>query len=231
MHCFRLILDLFERKLFILILLSIALSSCRLGPKFKVPSIETCDKWREATQVRFTGAPVDKVEWWKVFNDPVLDKLVQDAFKQNLSLQAASLRIVQARVAQTSSIYPLYLPLITAGGSISHVDFSTNVKPEVKIDFNERQIRNLNERRNLTERQRRFLPGIRDRLNLDLPSVEITPEMDLYDGGFDAIWELDLWGKNRQLVTATSSKLGAAFADYDDIMVSLAAEVRRKPMS
>lgn len=48
-----------------------------------------------------------------------------------------------------------------------------------------------------------------------------------YQLGFDAIWELDFWGKFRRDVEAAHDSLIASVADYDDALVSLFAEVAR----
>jgi len=43
--------------------------------------------------------------------------------------------------------------------------------------------------------------------------------------GFDAAWELDFWGKFRRSIESSDASLMADIADYDDILVSLTAEV------
>jgi len=48
-----------------------------------------------------------------------------------------------------------------------------------------------------------------------------------YDIGLDAAWELDVWGKFRRAVQSGVANLEATIADYDDILVSLTAEVAR----
>jgi NodT family efflux transporter outer membrane factor (OMF) lipoprotein len=48
-----------------------------------------------------------------------------------------------------------------------------------------------------------------------------------YDIGLDAAWELDVWGKFRRAVQTGVANLEASMADYDDILVSLTAEVAR----
>lgn len=48
-----------------------------------------------------------------------------------------------------------------------------------------------------------------------------------YQVGFDAVWELDFWGKFRRDVQAAHASLIASEADYDDALVSLTAEVAR----
>jgi NodT family efflux transporter outer membrane factor (OMF) lipoprotein len=48
-----------------------------------------------------------------------------------------------------------------------------------------------------------------------------------YQVGFDAIWELDLWGKYSRSVEADAASMFASVADYDSALVSLTAEVAR----
>ena len=45
--------------------------------------------------------------------------------------------------------------------------------------------------------------------------------------GFDATWELDIWGKFRRAVESSIGNFEASIASYDDILVSLSAEVAR----
>ncbi len=44
-------------------------------------------------------------------------------------------------------------------------------------------------------------------------------------GSFDATWELDLWGKFRRNINAADASLLKSIASYDDVLVSLVAEV------
>ncbi len=48
-----------------------------------------------------------------------------------------------------------------------------------------------------------------------------------FDIGLDAAWELDVWGKFRRAVQTGVANLEASIANYDDILVSLTAEVAR----
>lgn len=45
--------------------------------------------------------------------------------------------------------------------------------------------------------------------------------------GFDAAWEMDFWGKFRRGIESADANLLSTMADYDDILVSLTAEVAR----
>jgi NodT family efflux transporter outer membrane factor (OMF) lipoprotein len=48
-----------------------------------------------------------------------------------------------------------------------------------------------------------------------------------YNAGFDAAWELDVWGKYRRAVESGVANLETSIASYDDILVTLTAEVAR----
>jgi NodT family efflux transporter outer membrane factor (OMF) lipoprotein len=53
------------------------------------------------------------------------------------------------------------------------------------------------------------------------------PRLDLYDVGFDASWELDVFGRVRKNVAAQSAFTAAAEHSLEDVQVSLSAEVAR----
>ena len=53
------------------------------------------------------------------------------------------------------------------------------------------------------------------------------PHRDLYDVGFDATWELDLFGRARKTVSAQGAFESSAEHALEDVQVSLAAEVAR----
>ncbi len=50
---------------------------------------------------------------------------------------------------------------------------------------------------------------------------------NLYDAGFDASWEIDIFGGNRRALEAADARLGSATSDYHDVMLSTLAEVAR----
>lgn len=53
------------------------------------------------------------------------------------------------------------------------------------------------------------------------------PDQDIWDAGFDASWELDLFGRIRRGVQARGALVGAAEEELRDVRVSLAAELAR----
>lgn len=75
----------------------LALSGCtKLGPDFTRPDAPAETDWN-FTNDKVLPQPIVQADWWRMFNDPVLDRLVGMAYEQNLPLQVAGLRIYEAR--------------------------------------------------------------------------------------------------------------------------------------
>ncbi|MET0293323.1 MAG: efflux transporter outer membrane subunit [Steroidobacteraceae bacterium] len=52
-------------------------------------------------------------------------------------------------------------------------------------------------------------------------------DFDLFDAGFDASWEIDLWGRDRRMTDAAVARTEAAAESVRDAIVSLRAEIAR----
>jgi outer membrane protein TolC len=95
-----------------------------IGPDFIPPPAPVADAWLEKDEAQLTSATDHHEEWWSVFDDPVLNALVEEASLQNLGLQGAGLRILEARAQlgiATGNLYPqvqqLNAEASTVGGS------------------------------------------------------------------------------------------------------------------
>jgi NodT family efflux transporter outer membrane factor (OMF) lipoprotein len=96
-----------------------------LGPDFVRPEVPAAPAW-QTTDDALSGEPGEQAEWWKLFNDPVLDTLIDTAYQQNLSLQIAGLRILEARAQLGIAVGNRYPQLQQASGSVSAVELSRN---------------------------------------------------------------------------------------------------------
>lgn len=76
--------------------LALAIGGCAVGPDFQSPSAPVQDDWIETGDSRVSSKAV-KSNWWRTFHDPALDRLIQIAAEQNLPVQIAGLRILEAR--------------------------------------------------------------------------------------------------------------------------------------
>lgn len=54
--------------------------------------------------------------------------------------------------------------------------------------------------------------------------IPISRVQDLWQTGFDAAWELDIWGRFRRAIEAADAELDASIEDYDAVLVTLLAE-------
>jgi NodT family efflux transporter outer membrane factor (OMF) lipoprotein len=78
------------------------LAGCAVGPAYVAPSLTPPPAFIGGPAVDANAghaAKVDLVNWWRSFDDPLLASLVERALAQNLDLQQASARVVQARAA------------------------------------------------------------------------------------------------------------------------------------
>ncbi|WP_033925794.1 efflux transporter outer membrane subunit [Sphingomonas sp. 35-24ZXX] len=82
------------------------LGGCAAAPDYAPPRMATPDTFlvSDAAAARAgTVAQIDLVEWWRSFDDPLLTSLVERAIAQNLDLQQAEARVLQARAALRSA--------------------------------------------------------------------------------------------------------------------------------
>ena len=82
-----------------------------LGPDYEIPEAPVSQEheWIDIDAPRVDNGSADLARWWTVFEDPVLDSLVEMAYEQNLTLRIAGLRILEARAnlgIATGSKYP-----------------------------------------------------------------------------------------------------------------------------
>ena len=130
-------------------------AGCAVGPDYTRPGTNTADIWIESSNFKLSADSVDYGSWWTVFKDPVLDQLVEIASIDNLPLQIAAVRILEAR-AGLGIAHGLRFPQQQqVGGRAARVGLSENAPNVVIAD-----------------------QSFRD-----------------YDVGFDAAWELDVWGR------------------------------------
>lgn len=102
-------------RIFALLVWVIFLSGCPVGPDYKKPVIPVPTHWAEGKGISPTR---QLTEWWKYFNDPVLNRLIEEAAATNLNLQQASTRILQARAQKTVAV-SAGLPNINAHSNVS----------------------------------------------------------------------------------------------------------------
>ena len=83
----------------LLMILSVCLfqfGCASLGPDFETPEAPVLENWTSDNPV-ISRDRIELSEWWTVFNDPVLNQLMEQSFRQNLPLQITGLRIPEAR--------------------------------------------------------------------------------------------------------------------------------------
>src|SRR5215471_14954367 len=149
-----------------------------VGPDYVRPPAPTADMWIEASDPAVRHEATDLSAWWTVFNDPVLNTLVETAYRQNPSLRAAGVRVLEAQARRGIAIGQLF--------------------PQTQEAFGDGTSNQISENR-------------ANRSSLG------KHEFDDWQVGFDATWELDVWGRFRRGIEAADAELLASVATYDDV--------------
>ena len=92
-----------------------------VGPDFQRPQTAVSSSWLETRDPRLSTGSATYRDWWTVFNDPALDRLVEQAYRENLPLRTAGVRVLQAR-AQLGIAIGDFFPQTQQGiGSVQYV--------------------------------------------------------------------------------------------------------------
>jgi len=131
----------------------LTLTGCALvGPDYRRPEVKMAPEWLNAKNAGMTDSVDPHKQWWQSFDDPVLDQLIMQAFDQNLDLQIAGLRILEARAQlgiSTGNLYPQQQSLgaqvaavgvsehsaNTAGGDLIYGNSSVGFDAAWELDF------------------------------------------------------------------------------------------------
>jgi NodT family efflux transporter outer membrane factor (OMF) lipoprotein len=76
----------------------------KVGPAYLRPIGPVEHEWIDADDAQVRSSSDIETQWWRQFNDPVLDQLVLQAYEQNLSLREAGFRVLAARAAYNISV-------------------------------------------------------------------------------------------------------------------------------
>jgi NodT family efflux transporter outer membrane factor (OMF) lipoprotein len=177
-------------------------AGCTVGPNYHPPEMAVPPAFTEP-QPAMPGATVDPARWWSAFGDPRLDSLVERSLKGNPDMAIAASRVRQARLQEVSA-RAVDKPTVDATGNATNIEFSKNAGFA-----------------SLAQLFSGGTGGSGSAGGIALPGDGITT----YAVGFDASWELDLFGGGRRGVEAAVARTDAAIWTRRDAAVTLAAEV------
>ena len=195
-----------------LVAATLLLSACTLGPNFTAPTAKAPEAWsakpsQQAGSVPVT-APIDPT-WWKLFDDPELTKLESRVAAQNLDVRVATIRIAESR-AQLGVVAAAELPTLEGDGSYQRQKASDNGAFA--------GLSTIAAGSGANGAAGQTAGGVKG---------ATLGAIDIYQAGFDASWEVDLWGKTRRAIEAAGADVTATEETRRDTLLSALAEVAR----
>jgi len=109
-----------------LVILAFVLTACAtLGPDYREPEVEWLEDWQSNLYGQLVSpeqqSRIDLRFWWRLFDDPVLNGLMDLANQENPSLRIAGLRILESRAALKIAKGNQYPQVQQATGAINYV--------------------------------------------------------------------------------------------------------------
>lgn len=117
----RRILSLFG---LLVIVISSPAGCAKVGPDYIRPTVSVSQGWIDAGDSRVKSGSSDYRAWWRSFDDPVLDGLIEEAYQGNLSLQVAGVRVIEARAELGIAVGGLFPQTQQAFASLQYTRLS-----------------------------------------------------------------------------------------------------------
>ena len=196
---------------------ALLLCGCTVGPDFERPSLWSPASWFSAHPAKEPARPAVSLpvaepvdpEWWAAFGDPVLTGLMRRAAASNLDVRAASIRLAESR-AQRGIAGAAEFPQVNGNAAYTRERPSENGVVSLFSSGAAAAASN----------------GLGGRQG-GIPSTTRIGAFDLFQGGFDASWELDLWGRVRRAVESADAAVDASAEARRSTLVTTLAEVAR----
>ena len=176
------------------------LASCSLAPNPQVP--EQIAEIEDALAEPGPPAMHEQVEWWKAFDDPVLNRLVETALGSNFDLDEAVARVDQAR-ARARIARAVRLPAMQAAVGPSEIRMPTSAGLGAQLD-------QLGLGSDVFEAFGFALP---DRLDLTTYTV-----------GAEFAYEADFWLRDRNVARSARAESLAAESDLHAARIGTVAD-------
>lgn len=194
------------------------LGGCTVGPNFEHPSSWwPLSSWfksetaAEPAPSKPVAQPFDP-HWWTIFKDAQLTALEDKLVAVNLDVRIADIRLAEAR-SELGVVAAEELPQLNANGSYTRQQQSRlgvlSLRPAGSSQTPGTQANGLGGRSG------------------GLPTNGLFKPYDLYQYGFDATWELDLWGRVARAVESAGAQVNASEETERDTLVTAGAELAR----
>jgi outer membrane protein, multidrug efflux system len=178
------------------------LAGCAVGPDYHPPKTDVPPAFHAAPAQAGTSAAAEHglEVWWRNFNDPQLNRLIEEAVATNLDVRLAEARVREARAQLQVSRAGLF-PVVDANASYTRSHSSQNAFVT-------------------------GVPGTTGTTGTGTTSTFGVPlTSSLYQAGFDASWELDVFGGTRRQIESSRDTLEAQIEARRNALVTLLGEV------
>lgn len=113
--------------------LAICFCGCKVGPDYAGAPLTAPVSWTQGEHPALQGAPEDLACWWRTFQDPALDQLIQRALSDNVELKEAGRRVLEVRALRNVVAGNLYPQQQALNGNFNNLSISENTANFVTV--------------------------------------------------------------------------------------------------
>jgi NodT family efflux transporter outer membrane factor (OMF) lipoprotein len=201
----------------------LAQSACSVGPDWKTPTAFAPKSWfgdsKAASASEPVLAPVDP-HWWDLFGDPELTSLEGRVAAANLNVRLATVRLLESR-SQRQITGADQFPTLQGDGSYTRQEVSQ--KGVLSLFGSSSSGSSFGS----TASSANGVTGRSGGIPNSVTGGRAVPPFNLWQYGFDASWELDLWGRVRREVEGADASVEASSDARRNALLSVLAEVAR----
>lgn len=200
--------------------LALLLGGClAVGPDYRPPSFEAPSGFAEAPGPDGTNAVLPDTAWWESFQDPVLTDLVAMAMASNLDVAQARARVRQARADARTAKAALFPAVDVTAGSTTSSNGPLNAGTGETT-------RTATSGTSLSGTSGSGMgSGSTSTVTETEDSETSTTTSTLFTAGFDATWEIDVFGGLRRGRESAQASLEASLWDLEATRLTLLGDV------
>ena len=205
--------------------LAAALAGCTVGPNYRRPSNDASLPPQFGESISGAQPAPDLSGWWQVYKDPLLNRLIVAALADNPDIAIATSRIAEARAAERV-VGASNLPEIDATSQVNYTRFSKNAGfSSLASLFGGGAGAGAGAGTGAGGTGGSSSSGGSGGTPSGGGIATPGNSIKTYSIGFDASWEIDLFGGGSRRIEGAAARRQAAEWNSRDAQVSLVAEV------
>lgn len=208
----------------LVLMLGIALASCKVGPNYQRPGLAVPAAFKSATNAELAEPRLGR-DWWRLFQDPDLDALMEETLRANQNLVAAMARVAQAR-EEAIAVESQFYPVLTLNPQAARSRFPIGARSGGAFaGGTQGRTPGATPTPTPTPSPGGNTPGTTPNTGATKIATPSVSRSNFYQLPFDLSYEIDIWGRVRRAVEAARAQTQVSLYDLEVVRQTLLADL------